>query len=88
LWIQAEDGWRAFLDGREVGRDERVQSAIDEVGTDAFDVAPGEHEIVVLVSDVLGASAFGLRASAEDGGKLPPGFAIGAEPQRRGGKSR
>ncbi len=88
LWIQAEDGWRAFLDGREVGRDERVQSAIDEVGTDPFEVAPGEHRLVVLVSDVLGASAFGLRASGEDGVRLPAGFAIDVRSGRKGSAGR
>ncbi len=87
LWIQAEDGWRAFLDGREVGRSERVQSAIEELPTDAFDVAAGEHKLVVLVSDVLGASAFAARLSDAEG-RPAPALAVTAEPARRGGTAK
>jgi hypothetical protein len=86
FWVQAEDGWRLFLDGAEIAQSARVQSAIEEAEAGAALLAPGEHRLVVLVSDLLGASAFAFRASRDDGGPLPAGFALTAEPApaRRG----
>jgi hypothetical protein len=70
LWLALEDGWRVYLDGAEVSRGERVQAPIRPDVQVPVTLAPGVHELVVIVEDALGAAAFALRISAPDGRPL------------------
>lgn len=71
LWLAFEDGWRVFLDGREVSASRRVQAPIRFDTRVALALEPGEHELLVLLDDEIGASAFGARVCAPGGGPAP-----------------
>ena len=78
LWLTLEDGWSVWLDGRRISFDRRVMAPIEESVRVPFELAPGEHALVIVVEDLWGAAAFGARV-VEPGGE-PPGswFAAGA----------
>jgi len=71
LWLDVEDGWSVRLDGVEVSRSQRVQAAIDGDVRIDVELAPGEHELFVLIEDDVGASAFGMRVTDRAGKPLP-----------------
>ncbi len=77
LWFDFEDGWRVFLDGEELSSGARVGAPIKGDVRVVFDLAPGEHELVVLSEDVLGSAVFGARLSAPDGSPLPGELELG-----------
>jgi hypothetical protein len=67
LWFALEDGWRIFLDGEEISSDTRVQAPIEPTVIVPVTLAPGEHDLIVVVEDAIGAAAFGARISGPDG---------------------
>lgn len=71
LWLTFEDGIKVWLDGRQVGESLRMQASIDECLCVELELAPGPHELVVLIGDAYGAAAFGARFT-DALGKLPP----------------
>ena len=73
LWLTVEDGWQVWLDGELVSDGRRVQAPIEETVAVDLDLAPGEHEVVVLLEDVVGASAFGARMVTRDGKAIDAG---------------
>ncbi len=82
VWLTFEDGAKVWLDGKLVLEDLRMQSAIEEHTHVALALAPGVHELVVLLGDERGASAFAARFSDAQGKPLPAGFSASAEPPR------
>ena len=66
LWLELEDGWDVYLDGSRVSFERRVASAINGDVRIPLALAPGEHALLVLISDDGGAAAFGARLSAGD----------------------
>ena len=82
VWLTFEDGAKVWLDGKLLLEDLRMQSAIEEHTRVALELAPGVHELVVLLGDERGASAFAARFSDAQGKALPAGFTPSAEPPR------
>jgi hypothetical protein len=82
LWLTFEDGIKAWLDGKPIGESLRMQSAIEESLSLELALAPGLHELVVLLPDDRGAAAFAARFSDAEGKPLPLGFTLAAEPPR------
>jgi Prenyltransferase and squalene oxidase repeat len=78
LWLAVEDAWKVYFDGKLVSFDERVQAPIEESVCVPLEIQPGVHTLVVLVSDDLGASAFGARLTDPAGRALPASVTIGA----------
>jgi len=66
-----------------VAHERRVASAINGDVRIPLALAPGEHALLVLISDDGGAAAFGARLSAGDGSPLPAGLEVGAAGARR-----
>ena len=83
LWLELEDGWDVYLDGARVSHERRIASAINGDVRVPLSVAPGEHALVVLISDDGGAAAFGAMLSAGDDGTVSPGLEIGAGERAR-----
>lgn len=77
LWLDLEDGWRVFLDAEELASGRRVASAIRGDVHVPLRLAPGHHELWVLVEDVGGAAAFGARLAAPDGAPLADALVVG-----------
>jgi len=88
LWFALEDGWRVFLDGKEVSSGNRVQAPIEDTISVPLDLAPGAHALVVLVADELGASAFSMRASDARGKPLGAQFSCGVEAWSAAGRGK
>ncbi|MBK7643947.1 MAG: terpene cyclase/mutase family protein [Planctomycetes bacterium] len=82
FWPRFEDGIKVWLDGKPVVESLRMQSAIEDCMHVDLSLAPGVHELVVLIGDVGGAAAFGARFSDAQGKALPAGFRCVAEPPR------
>jgi len=82
LWLTLEDGVKVWLDGKPIGESLRTQSAIEEFLQLELTLAPGVHELVVLLADDRGAAAFAARFSDARGKPLPAGFTLAAEPPR------
>jgi len=82
LWLTLEDGVKIWLDGKPIGESLRTQSAIEEYLRLELALAPGTHELLVLLADDRGAAAFAARFSDERGKPLPAGFTLAAEPPR------
>src|SRR5260221_5229804 len=61
LWFAFEDAWKIWLDGKLVSSEMRMASAIVENVQVPIALEPGEHALVVLVADHVGASAFSGR---------------------------
>ena len=80
LWLELEDGWDVWLDGKRLSRERRVGSAINGDVRIALELAPGEHRLVVLVEDVGGAAAFGARLSDATNGPPPATLSAWAVP--------
>ena len=78
LWLELEDGWDVYLDGVRVSFDRRVASAINGDVRIPLALVPGEHELLVLISDDGGAAAFGAQMSAGDGAAPPDRLLIWA----------
>jgi hypothetical protein len=83
LWLELEDGWDVYLDGARVAHDRRVASAINGDVRVPLALAPGEHELLVLISDDGGAAAFGALASTAAGAAPPAGLEFRVEGPRR-----
>ncbi len=82
VWLTFEDGIKAWLDGRPIGESLRTQSAIEECLHLELALAPGTHELVVLLADDRGAAAFAARFTDAQGRPLPAGCSLAAEPPR------
>jgi hypothetical protein len=82
LWLTFEDGAKVWLDGKPVGESLRMQSAIEECLHVELRLAPGTHELLVLIGDERGVAAFGARFTDAEGKSLPAGFALATEPPR------
>jgi len=67
LWLALEDGHRVLVDGEQVAFSERVQAPIRPEIPVPVRLAPGVHELLVVVEDAKGSAAFGLRLSGADG---------------------
>jgi len=72
LWFDLEDGWDIYLDGQRISHGRRVQGPIDASLALDVTLSPGEHLLVCLVEDALGAAAFGLELTQPDGRRLAP----------------
>lgn len=70
LWLELEDGWDVYLDGARVSHERRVGSAINGDVRIPLALTPGEHALLILISDDGGAAAFGALWSAT--GAAPP----------------
>lgn len=77
LWLDLEDGWDLFLDGARVSSGRRVQGPIDNSLELDLELVPGEHTLVCLVEDALGAAAFGVRISDSNGQRLDGPLRVG-----------
>lgn len=80
LWLTLEDAWKVYFDGKLVSADDRVQAPIEETVRADLRIEPGVHTLVVLVSDDVGASAFGARLSDAQGKVLPSSVVVCADP--------
>lgn len=82
LWLEVEDGYDVWLDGKRLVRERRRGAAIN--GSVRLDVtlAPGTHELVVLLEDVGGASAFGARLGDRASGAPPAGLVHTSAPAK------
>jgi hypothetical protein len=78
LWLDLEDGWSVWLDGRQLSCERRVGSAINGDVRVPLDLTPGEHQLVVLVEDVVGASAFGARLTDSANRRVPDALKAGS----------
>lgn len=67
LWLTTEDGWRAFVDGEEVGASRKAGTPILEDSLVDLELAPGGHELVIWLEDLGGAAAFGARLTDRHG---------------------
>ncbi|TAH35047.1 MAG: hypothetical protein EYC70_14770 [Planctomycetota bacterium] len=69
-WLQLQEDWSLWLDGALVARRPRVRRG----DTDAvvLSVAPGPHDLVILLRNDLSAARFGVRLSDSQGRPLPP----------------
>jgi hypothetical protein len=86
LWLDVEDGWDVYLDGVRVSFSQGVQAPIDNRVAIELTLARGEHRLVVLVEDDIGAAAFGARLSDRAGQPLrsaPDVFAVPPKPRSR-----
>lgn len=70
LWLNLEDGWDLYLDGKRQSFSRRVQAPIIEDVRVPVRLSPGAHRLVVLVEDYGGASAFSCRISDSQGRAL------------------
>jgi hypothetical protein len=83
LWLTLEDGWKVYFDGKLVSADDRVAAPIEETVRVDLRLEPGVHTLVVLVSDDVGASAFGARLSDAQGKVLTSSVIVSADPTGR-----
>lgn len=83
LWLALEDGWRVLLDGVELSHGDRVQAPIRFDTQVPLTLAPGAHELVIVVEDAKGAAAFGARISAPDGKPLAADVTLGIELKKK-----
>ena len=77
LWFAFEDAWKIWLDGKLVSSEMRMAAPITESVQVPVALEPGEHELVVLVADHTGASAFSCRITDRSGKAMPAGFSAG-----------
>jgi hypothetical protein len=77
LWFAFEDAWKIWLDGKLVSSEMRMASPIVEDVQIPVALEPGEHALVVLVADHVGASAFSGRITDRSGKAMPAGFSAG-----------
>jgi hypothetical protein len=85
LWLELEDGWDVWLDGKRVSHDRRVGAAINGDVKIPLELAPGQHRLTVLVEDVGGAAAFGARLSSATNAGPPATLTSWAEPPSKRG---
>jgi hypothetical protein len=84
LWLELDDGWDVYLDGARLAFERRVASAIDGDVHVPLTLAPGEHRLLVLISDDGGAAAFGALLSGTAQDAPPAALRAGAlEPAKR-----
>jgi hypothetical protein len=82
VWLELEDGWRAFLDGGvEVSSGRRIGSPPSDLVGVPIQLAPGTHELVVLVEDSHGQATFGLFVGDPLGKPLPETVQLGYAPR-------
>jgi hypothetical protein len=82
LWLTFEDGVKVWLDGKPVGASLRMQAAIEECLHVRLSLAPGVHELLVLLGDERGDAAFAARFTDAEGRVPPAGFVVTPEPPR------
>jgi hypothetical protein len=86
LWLELEDGWDLWLDGRRLSRERRRAAPIVPDLCFPLELTPGEHLLTVVVEDVLGAAAFGALLTGPDGG-APSAFLVDCpDPEKSGGR--
>lgn len=83
LWLDLDDGWDAWLDGKRLSRERRRGTAIRGDVRFELTLAPGEHPLLVLVEDRLGAAAFGARVTDRANHAPPAGLFARAVPVKR-----
>lgn len=83
LWLELEDGWDVWLDGKRLSRERRVGAAINGDVRIPLEIWPGTQRLTVLVEDALGAAAFGARIAGPDNGAPPAGLTSWVEPSKR-----
>lgn len=79
LWLTLEDGWRVDFDGALASEDRRVAAPIEETVRVPLRIEPGEHTLLVLVEDWVGASAFAARMTDAEGRALPDSIELDAD---------
>jgi len=79
LWFAFEDAWKIWLDGKLLSSEMRMAAPIVEDVEVPVAIPPGEHELVVLLADHVGASAFSARISDRGGKPMPAGFSAGVK---------
>jgi hypothetical protein len=83
LWFAFEDAWKIWLDGKLLSSEMRMASAIVEDVQIPISLEPGEHALVVLVADHVGASAFSGRITDRSGKAMPAGFTAGIDAAKK-----
>jgi hypothetical protein len=82
LWLELEDGWDVWLDGKRLSRERRRRAGlVADVGLELA-LAPGEHLLTVLVEDLRGPAAFGALVTSRTNGAPQGGLAERAESAR------
>jgi len=86
LWLELEEGWDVWLDGRRLSRERRRALVVRPDYSIDLVLEPGEHLLAVLVEDRNEASAFGALLSGRDGGAPPAAIELErhAQPKARG----
>lgn len=88
VWLELEDGWRVFFDGVEVSRGRRIGSPPSDLVCVPIQIAPGTHDLVVLVEDSHGQATFGLFVGDPLGKPLPETVQLGYAPRAPAKKPR
>jgi hypothetical protein len=70
LWLEVDDPWRVYLDGRELGHSQRISGPADGRESVPLRLERGEHTLLILVEDELGPACFGARLTGSDGKAL------------------
>lgn len=82
LWLELNDGWEVWFDGKQVSEGRRVQVPSDPSVHVALELQPGWHQIAVLVEDVRYGADFGLLLCSPDGSPPPPSVRLVADAPR------
>jgi hypothetical protein len=83
LWLQLDDGWDVWLDGKSLSRELRRGAKRSEDVSVPLRLEPGLHLLTVLVEDLKGMAVFGALLAGRDNGPPPAGLVddpeLGAE---------
>jgi prenyltransferase beta subunit len=79
LWLELDDGWDVWLDGRRLSRELRRGGTEPAQTSFPLRLAPGEHLLAILVEDLKGTAAFGALLTGRDNGPPPEGLLDGPE---------
>ena len=74
LWLELDDGWDVWLDGKRVSRELRRGNKQPVAVSFPLQLAPGEHLLVILVEDLKGVAAFGALLNGKENGPPPEGL--------------
>jgi len=80
LWLELDDGWDVWLDGRSLSR-ERRRGGLRHAVSVPVRVEPGAHLLTVLVEDRDGPAAFGALLTGADNGPPPAELRDVLEPE-------
>jgi len=80
LWLELDEGWDVWLDGRRVSLERRRNPRV--LGDVRFQLRlePGLHALTVLLDDRDGRAAFGATLTRVDSPRAPPGITGTAAP--------